>query len=69
MDNRNGRDALKRMAFTPPFFLAQYPTRPRDPGAGGNLALLVTGCRPEGTPLAYELCRCWLDNHLYVVFR
>jgi len=69
VDNRNGRDALKRMAFTPPFFLAQYPTRPRDPGAGGNLALLVTGCRPEGTPLAYELCRCWLDNHLYVVFR
>ena len=28
----------------------------------------MTSARPAGAPLGYELCRCWLDNHLFVAF-
>jgi hypothetical protein len=45
-----------------PFFLSQYAC------AGGNFALLVTSVDPGDTQLGYELCRCWLDDHMYVIF-
>jgi len=48
--------------FRPPFFLAQYAAE------GGNFALLVTAAEPAEAALGYELCRCWLDNHLFVCF-
>jgi hypothetical protein len=68
VDNREGSKALSKVAFAPPFFLAQYATGRRGPAGAGNLAVLVTECRPAGTPCAYELCRCWLDDHFYVAF-
>jgi len=45
-----------------PFFLSQYAA------PGGNFALLVTASTPTGQQLGYELCRCWLDNHLFMTF-
>ncbi len=45
-----------------PFFLSQYAC------VGGNFAILVSSVDPGDTQLAYELCRCWLDDHMYVVF-
>jgi hypothetical protein len=45
-----------------PMFLSQYAC------PGGNFALLVTSTSPEELPLGYELCRCWLDNHLFASF-
>jgi len=48
--------------FRPPFFLSQYASE------GGNFALLVSRAEPAEAMLGYELCRCWLDNHLFVTF-
>jgi hypothetical protein len=48
--------------FRAPFFLSQYAS------PGGNFALLVRSAEPSGLQLGYELCRCWLDNHLFVSF-
>ncbi len=45
-----------------PFFLSQYAS------GGGNFALLVSSSEPADQHLGYELCRCWLDNHLFVTF-
>jgi len=68
VDNREGSKGLRKVEFQPPFLLAQYAARPHGPAGAGNLAVLVTSCRPAGTPCAYELCRCWLDDHFYVAF-
>jgi hypothetical protein len=47
---------------TAPFFLSQYAA------PGGNFALLVNSVSPAEQQLGYELCRCWLDNHLFMTF-
>jgi hypothetical protein len=48
--------------FSPPFFLSQFGC------PQGNFALLVKSIQPQETPCHYELCRCWLDDHLYISF-
>ena len=54
--------AGKMVAFTPPFFLAQYAA-PR-----GNLLALVKSVEPAGSATQYMLCPSWLDNHFHVRF-
>jgi len=68
VDNRGDARTFSGVKLKPPFFLAQYSTRPYPAETAGNLALLVTECSPADLPLAYEPCPCWLDNHLQVHF-
>jgi len=67
-DNRGDIRSFCKADYSPPFFLAQYATRPYPKGTSCNLAVLVTECSPADIPLSYRPCGCWLDDHFQVVF-